>query len=378
MRQKTFQTRYISCVLLALTCLLTACSGGGSSSEELDPPAPNPTPSPTPENQEIKLNASVWNMMEGMRATFYDLEALKAVGFRAHAYVNGTTTPYINPTNTNVTWNSTPPGEWEFTDGKHYWPAEGSLDFFAYMPATVPTYITGPTYSAPGEPGVPQAQFTCTLPMVYNATSPEAGQGSSLQEFIWGITVAQNKANQGATGVTMKFRHPFARLKFQLAASHPNVQINSITFKKLKTGGTCTLNNTAIADTYYYTTSAWSSLTPAEGGSNLVMTLASKDNDDKWITAPVNTFNDNPASVVPIGGYSGGVHQYVNLLVVPQTFAGEIEVNASWTEWGEAKDSQTLTATVPTNWQSGYSYTYTFTITEFDLIVDIAKFTEQW
>jgi hypothetical protein len=111
------------------------------------------------------------------------------------------------------------------------------------------------------------------------------------------------------------------------------------------------------------------------------MTLASKDNDDKWITAPVNTFNDNPASVVPIGGWSdtpSGHHEFVNLLVIPQEFGGEIEVNASWTEWGEAKDNQTLTATVPTTWQPGYSYTYTFTITEFDLKVDIARFTEQW
>jgi hypothetical protein len=245
------------------------------------------------------------------------------------------------------------------------------------MPATKPSYITGPTYSI--VESHPQASFTCTLPMTYNAATPEADQGSSLQEFVWGLTIGQNKTDQGASGVTMKFRHPFARLKFQLAASHPNVQINSITFKKLKTGGTCTLNNTDIADTYYYTTSAWSSLTPAEGGSNLVMTLASKDNDDKWITAPVNTFNDNPASVVPIGGYSGGVHQYVNLLVVPQTFAGEIEVNASWNDWGDTPVEHTVSTTIPAiTWQPGYSYTYTFNISTDDLTVNVTNFTEQW
>jgi hypothetical protein len=260
--------------------------------------------------------------------------------------------------------------KWEFDDGKHYWPATGNLDFFAYMPATVPTYITGPTYSVSG---TPQASFTCTLPMTYDASNTEAGQGSSLQEFIWGITVGQNKTNQGASGVTMKLRHPFARIKFQLAANHPDIQINSITFKSLKTGGTCTLNNTDIADTYYYTNSVWSSLT---GNSDLVMTLASKDGEGNWIAAPVNTFNSNPASVVPVGGYSGGAHQYVNLLVVPQTFAGVIEVNATWID----RDvTQILTTTIPSiTWQFGYSYTYTFTITPYDLIVNESKFTEQW
>lgn len=117
MSQKTFQTRYISCVLLALTCLLTACSGGGSSSEELDSPAPNPTPNPTPENQEIKLNANVWNMMEGMRASTYDDQAAiqKEGSFTCAVYNAGTTTAYITPTAVN--WSDP---QWLFSDGKHY------------------------------------------------------------------------------------------------------------------------------------------------------------------------------------------------------------------------------------------------------------------
>ena len=347
MRQKTFQTRYISYVLLALTCLLTACSGGGSSSEELDPPAPNPTPSPTPENQEIKLNANVWNMMEGMRATFYDAGTITSGSFTASAYVENTTTAYISPVTVN--WNST---EWQWSDGKHYWPASGALDFFAYMPATKPSYISSITYNARSP------QFVCEdLPMTYNSDRPTEGQGSGLQEFVWGVTIGQNKVSQGTSGVTMKFRHPFTRIKFQLSASHPDIQINSITFKGLNTGGTCTFTNTGIQDSYYYTTSLWSLLT---GSSNFVMTLS----------GAAATFNNNPISPLKQIG--------VDLIMVPQAWAGEIEVNASWTEWGEAKDNQTLTATVPTIWQPGYSYTYTFTITEFDLKVDIARFTEQW
>ena len=326
------------------------------------------------EAQEIRVNADVWRVMEGTRATTIDTDGeLQTTGFKTYVYVDGSTTKYINGSTVSYA-----DSKWEFDDGKHYWPATGNLDFFAYMPATVPTYITGPTYSVSG---TPQASFTCSdLPMTYNATSPEAGQGSSLQEFIWGITVGQNKTNQGVSGVTMKLRHPFARIKFQLAANHPDIQINSITFKSLKTGGTCTLNNTAIESIYYYTTSAWSSLTPAEGGSNLVMTLASKDGEGNWIAADVNTFNSNPVSeVVPIGGWAESAHQYVNLLVIPQTFAGAIEINASWNDWGDTPVEHTVTTTIPSiTWQAGYSYTYTFTITPEDLVVNLTNFTEQW
>lgn len=361
----------IAVAFLLAAAMLTGC---GSGSDSFDDELQNVTDNESP--QEIRLKADVWQVMEGTRATTYDGGTLSSGSFTAAAYVENTTTAYISPVQVDYT------SQWEWSDGKHYWPASGNLDFFAYMPAEddLPDYISsGPTYSV--VESTPQASFTCTLPMTYNATTPATGQGSDMKEFIWGITVGQNKAGQGASGVTMKFRHPFARIRFQLAASHPDIQINSITFKSLKTGGTCTLDATDIAETYYYTKSTWSSLTPADGTSNLVMTLAGKDSDGNWVTADVNTFNSNPASVVPIGGWDDDAdeHQYVNLLVVPQTFAGEIEVNASWNDWGDTPVAHTVSTTITSvTWQAGYSYTYTFTITPEDLTVDVSNFTEQW
>lgn len=334
--------------MLLAAVLLAACNGSDDVSDL-------PDGSGSAKADEIRLNADVWHVMEGTRATTIDGGTLTSGSFKAASYVENTITAYINPVQVN--WSDS---KWNFSDGKHYWPATDDLDFFAYMPETAPSYITtGPTYSAPGTPGVPQAQFTCeNLPMTYDASDTEAGQGSDLEEFIWGITVGQNKANQGVSGVTMKFRHPFARIKFQLAANHHNVQINSITFKNLKTGGTCTLNNTA-ADTYYYTTSVWSDLTPAEGGTDLVMSF---DGDGQ-------AFNDNPATPTPIGP---------DFIMIPQDWAGEIVVNADCLFWGEKKNYPSLTTTIPTTWQPGYSYTYTFTINPDNLIVNISKFTEQW
>jgi len=342
MRQKTFQTRYVSYVLLALTCLLTACSGGGSSSEELDPPTPNPTPSPTPENQEIKLNANVWNMMEGMRASTYDnVEALQNAGFKTYVYVDGETTKYIDGSTVSYA-----DSQWSFDDGKHYWPASGSLNFFAHSPKDLAnthcTFDSTPYDASENPDGYSEdsPRIVCSsLPVAFTKKTDDT------KELIYAYTANQNKAGQGVSGVMMTFKHPFALIKFQLASSHPNITINSITFKAVKNNGSCIFDGTGTT---------W---TLTGDAANLVASYS-----------PGVSFSTS-SEVQLIGG---------PFLVIPQSWAGEIEVNASWTEWGEEKNKQTLSATVPTDWDPGYSYTYTFTITKFDLIVNISKFTEQW
>ena len=333
MRQKTFQTRYISYVLLALTCLLTACSGGGSSSEELDPPAPNPTPNPTPENQEIKLNASVWNMMEGMRASTYDDQAaIQTEGhFTCTVYQANTTTPYINTT--TVDWNGDPTNKWLFSDGKHYWPATDNLDFFAYMPKeeSKPSYITSVTYAVNGTPA-PAPYFTCTnLPIAFTTAD-------ATQEFIWALTTGQNKTEQGATGVTMTFKHPFARIKFKLsAASGEHVKVNSITISNVYRDGVCTIDNTGA--------SIWSALSNNTG--NLVISGDPATDDD------------------------------AAYLVIPNNYGSQtLTVNATWDDWSVV--TKDVTASVTFNWVAGSSYTYTLTLSKYALKVDTSKYTEQW
>jgi hypothetical protein len=333
--------------------LLSACSG--ESADE--------TPSPATSDEEIRFNAEVWHMMEGTRTTFFGSGTQSSGSFTCTAYTENTTdyNPESNINASTVVWSS---GHWEF--GSHRWPNSNALDFFAYMPQydSKPSYISSITYAVSLEPA-PAPSFVCSdLPMTYNSDSPTAGQGRGLQEFVWAMTIGQNKTDQGESGVTMKFRHPFARIKFQLAANNPNITINSITLKGLKTGGTCTFTNTDIAETYYYKTSSWSSLT---GSSNFVMTLSGN----------AATFNDNPASAVPIGGYADSQHTGVDLIMIPQSWAGAIDVNVTWDNWGSPK-TETLSTTAATDWQSGYSYTYTFTINKSALIVDVNKFTEQW
>lgn len=294
-------------------------------------------------DKDIHINVDVWRMMKGTRATTFDnATALQTEGsFTCYAYNGETTTAFID--GATVNWVAS---TWSFSDGKRYWPATGSLDFFAYMPATKPNYISAISYTTAQNPTI-----TCTsLPMT-------AADQADIKEFVYGLTTGQTKAAQGESGVTMNFVHPFARIDFKLSASHPDITINSITLKTLKNNGTCSFNGTS---------STW---TPSGDATDFVMTL----------TGDAATFNNNPTTTQPIGGYAESTHTSIPILMIPQDWNGEIEVNASWNDWGDTPVPHTVTATIPAiTWLPGYTYTYTFTISTDDLTVDVSNYTEQW
>ena len=348
-------------LLLTAGMLLAGCSKDSGDSAQQAKQEP----------QEIRVQTNVTNVLKGNRAaTIDDNAALQGQNLKIDAYYHDTETKYLDGTKLHYTGGDP---TWVFWDGSaqlhYYWPFEGStvaggstvastLDFVGFCPYDKPAYIGDPTYNH--STGV---SFTCDMRSYMTNTAQ-----ASVSEFLVGLTQNQTYSTQTASGVPLSFKHPFARIRFQLAASHPNVQINVITFKNLKTGGPCTFSPAG--------NSSWSSLT---GNADLVMTLASKDGDGNYIAADINTFNSYPASELPIGGYSGGAHQYDDLIVIPQEWNGEIEVNASWNDWGDTPVAHTVTATIPAaTWQPGYSYTYTFTITLEDLVVNLTDFTEQW
>lgn len=316
-------------LLTAILLLTAACSSDSSNDVQ---------PSPTPNtSQEISLIPTVWQMAEATRATMYNDNLLKAEnsGFTCTAYTDGSTdyNTDANINGTSVTWNGS---KWVFADGTHTWPVSGDLDFFAYAPTTIPTYITNNSDVASSITYADRnPQFKCA-----NLPVTNSGQ-DAITEFVYALTTGQNKTN-AASGVTLSFLHPFTRIQLQLAANHPAIRINTITFKSIKNNGT-------------YNNASWS---PSGEATDFVWTF----NDDY----------DNHASNTPLTlGNS--------YLMIPQTWEGVIEVNATWNVWGESKTntvSKDLEGTI--TWQRGYSYTYTFNITETDLVVNTSKYTEQW
>lgn len=309
--------KYIAVGLL-FSLLITACSKDGADGNDVS--------NPNEAKKEIGFKADVWKMTEATRATTYDNSALVSSGFICTAY--NAETAVVNTdaeiSNTTVTWNGS---RWVFDGGSRYWPTSGDLDFFAYAPVAIPTYITNITYETARSP-----QFTCV-------NLPTSDQ-SSTTEFVYALTIDQNRTN-AASGVSLQFQHPFALVTLQLAANHPDVKIHSITFQTVQNNGT-------------YGSGGWS----ATGATtNLVWTLGSD--------------YENNTTAQQIGE---------SYIVVPQDWTGGvIVVDAECLFWGEKKRYSNLTTTVPTMWAAGRSYTYTFNISPDDLKVETKNtFTEQW
>jgi hypothetical protein len=182
------------------------------------------------------------------------------------------------------------------------------------------------------------------------ADLPTTAEGQKdLKEFVCAMETDKTKANS-SEGVRMQFKHPFAKLLFQLTnPASDGITINSITIAPstpenvFKTGGTCTYNNTNGKW-------EWSSLTGSEGS----------------IVASLNT----PFLVIP-NNYNA------------TTFT--ITVDATWTKWNKV-EHVIKTATINKkntakedlmNWEAGYSYLFTLTFTPDILVVNTEKWAEQ-
>lgn len=325
--------------LLAATSLLAGCSGDDSFNGNGN-------------NNEITFTTNV-NGFFSKASTYNSNDDLKTEGsFTCAAYNATTTTPYIDAT--TVVWNDTEndgANKWQFANGiKHGWPGASALDFFAYMPATKPDYITSISY-----PSARSAQFVCTsLPMTI-------AEQASLKEFVCAMAINKNQENSVPSGVSMQFKHPFAILKFKLdPASSSGVTINWVRIEAddyeghgIKTGGTCTINGTS---------STWSS-------------QAAKD-VFTWSSLTGDTYIEAKADESPY-------------LVIPNDYSAtkmRISVNATWASSISSKN-ETKTATVQNvekdgnklmHWEAGYSYLFTLKLTD-QLDVNTAKYTvEQW
>lgn len=305
--------------------LLSACSGDDS---------PNNTNNG--KDSEIHFNADVWRVMEGTRATTYSAGAVDG-SFKVYAYYYNTTDCYINGEVVNYSggvssWAGTP----------QRWPNSESLDFFAYMPTglynTYCTFDQTPYIESTNADG-----YSAGSPRIVCANLPVSiiHGTDDTQELVMAYTANQSKAAQGASGVTMTFKRPFARLYFKISdASGSAVSINSITIHDIYNNGLCVMNGTANPQTFTWT--------PSGDPTNFTVS-----------GSPATDASDC-------------------YLVIPQNYGSKtFTVNATWTDWSNV--TKDVSANVTVNWQTGYSYTYTFTLSKFALKVDVNdKYTEQW
>ena len=325
--------------LLAATSLLAGCSGDDF----------NGNGNVNGNSNNITFNTNVSNFIS-KAATYDNNEALQTEGsFTCIAYNATTTTTYIDPT--TVEWVGGEVNKWKFANSmRHDWPGVSALDFFAYMPATKPSYISSVSYATARQP-----QFVCTdLPTTI------VGQAAA-KEFVCAMAINKNQENSVPSGVSMQFKHPFAILKFKLdPTSSSGVTINWVRIEAddyeghgIYNGGTCTIDGSS---------STWSS-------------QAAKD-VFTWSSLTGDTYIEAKADESPY-------------LVIPYDYSAtnmRISVNATWT-YSHSTVTTTKTATVQNvekddnrlmHWEAGYSYLFSLKLTD-QLEVNTARYTvEQW
>lgn len=228
--------------------------------------------------------------------------------FGVTAYSGGTATEYFSGAQVDYVSSA-----WEFSGGKRYWPASGTLDFHAWMPVTKPSYIGTPTYSYANGPG-----FTCTaLPLT------SAGQ-ATLPEYVYAYVSNCSKAANGVSGVELEFHRPFASVQIRFATDHEGITLNTITITGVMNNGD------------YTHAGGWSSQSHSdpENPNNLVL-----------------TYNCGLTSGEP-------PHVLGDYLVVPQNFEPQT-IQVTYTP--EDRSPVTLTGSIPSlTWEAGRRYVYTF------------------
>ena len=243
------RSRIMQCI--AIMCLCVACS-------ELDAPIP---PAITDSDQPIILDVEGWKPMTSTRAHIFenpndilDDKGPKGGGnMTVHAYLRsnayhfipGSRAWYFVPDNETT-------GSWRFYDTpqntffNYYWPQEGSVDFFAYMPWSgserMKNIAVGNYTSGHG------LDLTCNMP-----STTEDGDNSTDdltdpkgQETIFAYTTEKSKADGN---VNFHFVHPFSAIYFELKQAHRDLTINWIRFNNLYLTGSTTLNTTTNNDT---------------------------------------------------------------------------------------------------------------------------------
>lgn len=149
------------------------------------------------ENQSNPNEISFTPLLTGVtRAMSIDATELQTQGFNVTAIINGGSTAYF--TAENYTWNSTANAYTSTT--KHYWPSEGSLDFYAYSPMS-------DTYVGTGK------QIVKTDYNTFDVT-PSATPSEQV-DFVYANTNNKTKGTDGKV-TTLNFRHAESNIVIQL------------------------------------------------------------------------------------------------------------------------------------------------------------------
>lgn len=126
-------------------------------------------------------------------------------------------------------------GKWDYADASdlHYWPKEGSLNFYAVSPASIPEDLT--LYHWAIEKATKTITYSCFDE--YNRTD-----GKGNPDVMYAIATNQTQSTK-AGKVNLNFQHILSQVVFQAKTvnSDMEVYIKEIKIKNFKLGGTFTI-----------------------------------------------------------------------------------------------------------------------------------------
>lgn len=193
-----------------------------------------------------------------------------------------------------------------FSDNKYYWPASGTLDFFAYAPATDGAQLSRTDYKT--FTVAPSATVADQVDLIYANTD-----GKSK-------TATYTTGTYGSLGVPLNFRHAGAKIVVKVKNNADNNLKFEITGVKIvNVDGSATF-------TYNDDPSTGDNNTDTNDGSvQLKSTDWSNNTDDqtvtysKTLTANTISAKQTTGQFLNAGGTIGTEDQSVNMILIPQS-----------------------------------------------------------
>jgi len=152
---------------------------------------------------------------------------LKTLGFKVFSNVyNGEGAEGANYfPETQFSWNAATSSY--TSENKYYWPSAGALNFYAWS-ASIPSEVTHSATTKVFE----------VIPTALSSATSAAGQG----DLVFANTNNKTKADKGATGVSINFRHAESKVILMVKNTNPNLKftVGDVAIGNLYGSGTFT------------------------------------------------------------------------------------------------------------------------------------------
>lgn len=236
-----------------------------------------------------------------------DITTTNLTSFKAYAKINGTTNTYFAEdvfTKDGSTFAST---------DKHYWPASGSLDFYAYAPAT-PTQYTHSSTESLSFVVTPADEVGTQVDLVVANTNNKSKDGN--------FTPSGGAASTyGAAGVPLNFRHAESKVVVIFKNGQANMKIDVQAFKIVNVDGTATYTYTKASNT----STDGNNDNPASAGTTLANEWTENITYNKTYTAtPTATNQLAPSTSTAVYLQNDGTatttpNEALSMILIPQT-----------------------------------------------------------